>query len=212
MSSPHVVSVNVGRAVDAEWAGRLKRTAIDKRPVAGRVAVHRLGLAGDEQADTQNHGGPYQAVYAYAREDLDWWARELGYAVRDGAFGENLTLRGVNTTTAVIGERWRVGGALLEVAQPRIPCSVFRGWMGEKGWVKSFAGEARPGAYLRVVDEGDVATGDAVRVVHRPDHDVTLRAVLRMNYGDLSILPSVLATPGLPPDVQSAAEQARRRQ
>lgn len=212
VSSRHVVSVNTGRAVDAAWAGRLKRTAIDKRPVAGRVAVRRLGMVGDEQADTENHGGPYQAVYAYAREDLDWWEGELGYDLRDGAFGENLTLRGIDTTAATIGERWRVGGALLEVAQPRIPCSVFRGWMDERGWVKHFAREARPGAYLSVLEEGEVAAGDSVRLVDRPDHDVTLRAVFRMIYGDLSVLPRILATPGLPPDVVAVAEQARRRQ
>lgn len=210
MPDSRVVSVNVGRVYDAEWAGALQRTAIDKQAADGRVAVRAHGLAGDEQADG-DHGGPYQAVYAYAREDLDWWSGELGYRLRSGMFGENLTLAGVDTTDAVLGERWRVGTALVEVTQPRIPCGVFRGWMEEKGWVRRFADEARPGAYLSVVGEGEVAAGDAVEVVHHPDHDVTLREVFRLNYGDLSVLPRLDAAPGLTPDVRAAAQKARGR-
>lgn len=201
-----VISVNVGRSFDAEWAGRLKRTAIDKRPAEGRVPVRRLGLAGDEQADTANHGGTYQAVYAYAREDLDWWEGELGYTVRAGAFGENLTLRGVDTSTALIGEHWRVGTAVVEVAQPRIPCSVFRNWMDEKGWVKRFVSEARAGAYLSVIEEGDVAAGDPVEMLSRPEHEITLRDVFRTFYGDEDMLEALRTTPDLPPDVRALAE------
>src|SRR3954467_6172720 len=121
-----ILSVNAGRAVHADWAAELKRTAIDKRPVAGRVEVLDNGLAGDERADTDRHGHPDQAVYAYAREDYDWWQTRMERELRDGRFGENLTTTGADVTGAMIGERWRVGTAVLEVTAPRVPCAVFR--------------------------------------------------------------------------------------
>lgn len=207
MPDSYVVSVNVGQAFDAQWAGRLRRTAIDKRPVDRRVAVRALGLDGDEQADTANHGGLHQAVHAYAREDLDWWAVQLGYDLRDGGFGENLTTSGVDTNGAVMGERWRIGTAVLEVTDARIPCGVFRGWMGERRWVKRFAEEARPGAYLGVVEEGDVGAGDAVRVLDRPDHGVTVRHVLQAFYGDRDHLARIRTATGVPPPVRAMAEE-----
>ena len=166
----------------AGWAGELERTAIDKRPAAGSVRVGRLGLAGDEQADTANHGGPEQAVYVYAREDLDWWQGELGRDLRDGYFGENITAEGIDITGALIGERWRLGTAVVQVTAPRIPCVVFRNWTGETGWVKRFARAARPGAYLRVLEEGAVAAGDPVTVLGRPDVQVTVAAAMRVFY------------------------------
>ena len=103
-----VASVNVGLPRDEEWAGSLRRTAIDKRPVAGPVEVGLLGLAGDEVADTKHHGGTYQAVYAFAREDLDDWAGQLGRPLRHGMFGENLTTTGIDVNEALLGERWRI--------------------------------------------------------------------------------------------------------
>ena len=96
MASGRVVSVNTGRASDAEWAGRLKRTAINKRPAAGPVRVGRLGVAGDEQVDKEDHGGYEQALYVYAREDLDWWVEQLGRELPDGTFGENITTAGID--------------------------------------------------------------------------------------------------------------------
>lgn len=206
MSASRVLSVNVGRAVDTRWAGRLRRTAIDKRPAGARVTVRHLGLAGDEQADTANHGGPHQAVYAYAREDLDWWEPQLGYDLRDGAFGENLTLRGVDTTTAVIGEQWRIGTVVLEVADARIPCGVFRAWMGERGWVKRFAGEARPGTYLSVAEEGELAAGDILSVLNRPEHGITVRDVFRAFYGDRDALERLRRALDMPPPVRALAD------
>ena len=95
VTNARVISVNVGRGKDADWAGRLGRTAIDKRPVAAQDEVGRLGLGGDEQADKPVHGGPEAAVYAYAREDLDWWVEQLGRELANGMFGENLTTAGV---------------------------------------------------------------------------------------------------------------------
>lgn len=191
-----VVGVSVGMARDAGWAGRMKRTAIDKRPVSERVKVGELGLVGDEQADLVNHGGPDKAVYVYAREDLDHWAGELGRPLRDGVFGENLTTSGIDVTGARLGERWRVGSTLLELRGPRIPCGVFRNWMGEKGWVRRFAASGRTGAYLRVLETGELGAGDPIDVVHRPDDAPTVAESVRAFYGDTGLLRRVLAVPG----------------
>jgi MOSC domain-containing protein YiiM len=154
--------------------GTVGVTAIDKRPVAGRVKAGRLGLYADVQADRAHHGGVDQAVYAYAQGDAEFWAAELGYQVTPGLFGENLRTRGVAVSTAVIGERWRVGTATLEVTQPRTPCATFQRRLGEPRWVKRFTEANRTGAYLRVVEPGELGAGDAVDVVHRPAHGVTV--------------------------------------
>ena len=120
---PHVVAVNVGRSAPLQIGDRVVRSGIVKRAATGPVAVGSTGLAGDEQADAVNHGGPYKAAYAYAREDATWWERELGRPLNPGAFGENLTLAGVDVTGARIGERWRIGSAEFQVSGPRVPCS-----------------------------------------------------------------------------------------
>jgi MOSC domain-containing protein YiiM len=164
-------------------SGRL--TAIDKRPVEGPVEVRELGLAGDTQIDTRHHGGLDQALYAYAIEDLDDWAHRLGRPLRPGMFGENLTLRGLDVSGAVIGERWRIGApddvsaVEVEVTQLRIPCNTFKRWMGEPQWVRRFADHGRFGAYLRVVRTGSIAAGDQVTVVRRPAHGVPITATFR---------------------------------
>jgi MOSC domain-containing protein YiiM len=191
-----VVSVNVGQVAGAPWAESGEHTAIDKNPVATRVAVRWLGVEGDEQADKEHHGGREQAVYAYAREDLDWWAAQLGTELRNGIFGENLTLAGIDVNGALLGECWRVGGALLQVTGPRVPCAVFRNWMGRSGWVKRFTQAERTGAYLCVLAEGDVAAGDPVTVEHRPAHGVTVTESFRGYHGDRDVLRRILAIPG----------------
>ncbi|MFI5425693.1 MOSC domain-containing protein [Aeromicrobium sp. UC242_57] len=127
--------------------------------MVGAVQVHRLGVGDDEIADQKFHGGPDQAVYAYAREDLDMWEREIGRPIRAGEFGENLTTRGVDVQNARLGDRWQIGSALLEVAGVRIPCSVFQGFVDERGWVKRFTEKGVPGAYLRVIEEGQIRGG-----------------------------------------------------
>lgn len=198
----HVRSVHVGTPRDEPWAGRLQRTSIEKVAVTGPVRVSTAGVAGDEVADTTHHGHPHQAVYAFAREDLDRWVEELGGPVPDGLFGENLTTSGLDVNEALIGERWRVGSVLLEVASVRIPCSVFASWLGrngleERGWVRRFTRDARPGPYLRVLQEGELAAGDEVEVVHRPDHDVTASVLFRALTGEPSLLPRLLAVDGL---------------
>lgn len=155
-------------------AGGVGVTAIDKRPVEGRVRVRTLGLYADVQADRANHGGVDQAVYAYSEEDAGWWAAELGRDVPAGLFGENLRTRGLPVSTAVVGEHWEVGSAVLEVTSPRTPCQTFARRLGEQRWVKRFSAANRTGAYLRVVRPGDLGAGDEIAVVHRPDHGVTL--------------------------------------
>ena len=198
MDSRQVVSVNTGRTAEAEWAGQ-GRTAIDKRPVAGPVRVARLGLDGDEQADKAHHGGPEQAVYVYAREDLDWWAGELGRDVRNGAFGENIVTRGLDVSGALIGERWQIGTAVVQVTSCRIPCATFRAFTGETGWVKRFAAAGRPGAYVRVIEEGTVTPGDAVTVLGRPrdaGDGVTVAESMRAYYGDRELMRRLSAVPG----------------
>jgi MOSC domain-containing protein YiiM len=205
MTGAQVISVQVGRGKDAAWAGRLGRTAIDKRAVAGPVAVRALGFAGDEQADQDNHGGVDQAVYAYAREDLDWFAERLGRDLRSGMFGENVTTAGLDVSGAAIGETWQLGTAVVQVTSPRIPCGVFRSWMDERGWLKKFAAAARPGAYLRVLTEGEVQAGDPVTVLARPAVCVPVSDALRAFFGDRAAMRRLLALPGLDPWWQGVA-------
>jgi MOSC domain-containing protein YiiM len=152
-------------------------TAIWKTPTPRRVRVAGVNLEGDEQADRSVHGGPDMAVYCYAGEDYAWWSSELDRELEPGTFGENLTLRGVDVTGAVIGERWRIGTVLLEVSQPRIPCWKLGVRMGDPTFVKRFGAAERPGAYLRIAEEGELGTGDAVEPVARPAHGVTIGAV-----------------------------------
>ncbi len=177
--------------------GRLGRSAIDKRPADGPVQVGLLGLAGDTVADKVNHGGPEQAVYAYPREDLDWWTEQLGRDLHNGMFGENLTTRGIDVSAALIGETWRVGSVMLQVTSPRMPCSTFRAWLDEEPhWVKRFAAAGRPGAYLRVLTPGSVAAGDELEVVSRPTVAVTVSESMRAYYGDRAIMRRLADVPG----------------
>jgi MOSC domain-containing protein YiiM len=198
-----LLSVNAGRAQAVPYTDQPQGlTGIDKRPVHGPVRVTApgsggpgaSGLAGDAVCDTRHHGGDDQAVYAFAREDLDDWERELGRPLRNGSFGENLTTEGVDVSGALIGERWRIGGTLvLEVTSGRIPCRTFQGHLGEQGWVKRFTHKGAPGAYLRVIEPGEIRAGDAVEIVHRPDHDVTVALQFRAVTLDRTLLPRLLA-------------------
>ncbi|MGK5732339.1 MOSC domain-containing protein [Streptomyces sp. URMC 124] len=203
----HLLSVNVGRAATADLPGAPgfeagMATGIDKRPVEGPVAVAApgprgiggSGLAGDEIVTLRHHGGNDQAVYAFAREDLDRWEQELGRPLPNGSFGENLTTSGLDVNGALIGERWRIGADLvLEVSAARIPCRTFATWLGEAGWIKRFTQEAAPGAYLRVIEPGEIRAGDPVTVVHRPAHHVTVSFLFRAGTVERALLPDVLA-------------------
>lgn len=206
MTDPRILSINVGPGVTRPYASG-PTTAIDKRPVGfvdvrdpGRkVGGLGSGVVGDDIGDRRHHGGRTQAVYAYAREDLDWWEGQLDRPLRDGVFGENLTTVGVDCTTARIGEVWHVGTAVLRVEVPRIPCATFAGHMGVPGWVRRFTGVGRTGAYLSVVKPGRLTVDDPVRVT-RPDHDVTLLLNFRAATGDLDAAERVLAAGVLDPE------------
>ena len=157
-------SVNVGRIRTVEWHGRAVTTAIWKEPVTDRVYIGFEGLSGDEQADPRVHGGPEKAVYAYSAGDYAWWERELAAVVVPGTFGENLTVAGVDVGAAVTGDRWHVGSAVLEVTQPRGPCFKLGIRMGDAAFVKRFSAAGRLGTYLKVLEPGEVQTGDNVVV------------------------------------------------
>ena len=195
-----VLSVNVGRPRDVPTGRRVVRTAIWKSPVEGRIAVRGVNLDGDDQADRRVHGGPDKAVYAYAIEDTRRFEAELGRELGPGAFGENLTLEGVDASGARPGDRWAIGSAVLEVVQPRLPCFKLGLRMGDPGFVKRFGQAGRPGAYLRIVAEGDVGFGDRVVVTPQTDHDVSVRFMLHAILVDHSMLPELLAIPQLLPD------------
>lgn len=211
----YVESVNIGRVRMDEQVGP---TAFDKHPVPGPVTVCApgpakgfSGLAGDQIASASHHGGDNQAVYAYAREDLDEWQTELGRTLPDGSFGENLTTVGVPVTDAVIGEHWEIGtgGLVLQVCKPRIPCGTFAVRMNVPRWVHIFVARAQPGAYLRVLRPGPVAAGDRIVVTNRPGHGVTIGVTFRAMTLERQLLPRLLEAAELPEDLLA---KVRRRQ
>ncbi len=210
-----LLSVNIGQPRPNPWK-EMKRTGIDKRPVDGPVMVTparakglgMVGLAGDRVYDVRNHGGPDQAVYACAREDLDFWETELGRPLGNGVFGENLTTAGLDVNGALIGERWRVGpDVILEVSCPRIPCNTFQGWMVLGGWIKRFTQAGRPGTYLRVIESGEVRAGDSVEVVHRPEHEVSVAVCFRALTLEPELLPQLLTAEALPDDMREVVHR-----
>jgi MOSC domain-containing protein YiiM len=202
--SGRVVSVNVGRPQQVSVRrGRPVMSAIGKAPVDGRVRVAGVNVDGDDQADRTVHGGPDKAVYAYAREDALWWAARLGREVPPGMFGENLTLEGVDVSGAVIGERWTIGTVELQVCQPRLPCFKLGLRFGDPQMVKRFAQAGRPGAYLRIVTEGELGAGDEVDITARPAHGVTVAQVSRAIMLDESGLAAAAAAPELPASLSS---------
>lgn len=215
----HLLSVNLG-VVRPSRVRREMPTAIDKHAYDGPVDVRApgdratglgSGLVGDHIGDPRHHGGDGQAVYAFAREELDSWESRLDRPLRNGMFGENLTTTGVEVSGAVIGERWQVGDTVvLQVTGPRIPCGRFRAHMGERGWLKTFTTAARSGAYLSVVTPGRVASADPVAVVHRPDHGVTAMLAFRALTREPELLPSLLdAGDDLVDELRAMAEEGR---
>ncbi|MFD3414679.1 MOSC domain-containing protein [Streptomyces cyaneofuscatus] len=199
-----LLSVNVGRPTPLPSAGGPGGlSGIDKRPFEGGVRVSDpgpkgtggSGLAGDAVCDLRNHGGSDQAVYAFAREELDAWERQLGgRELANGSFGENLTTLAVDVSGALIGEHWRVGDELLlEVTSGRIPCRTFADHIKEEKWVRRFTQEAVTGAYLRVIEPGTIRAGDPVEIVHRPDHAITAALQFRAVTTERTLLPSLLA-------------------
>lgn len=175
-----LVSVNVSPVRTLAHDGQAVATGIDKRPVVGRIALRGVNLAGDDQADRRVHGGPDRVAYAYAAEDYRWFEAELGRALSPGSFGENLTTHGLDVSGARIGERWSIGTAVLEVTSPRVPCFKLGMKLGDPAVVKTFARALRPGAYLRIVTEGEIGAGDPIAIVSRPKHDLTVATMVNI--------------------------------
>lgn len=210
-----VLSVNLGRG--GRPGGTTRLTGIDKHPVEHPVQVAApgpkhvagSGMSGDDVCNLKHHGGNDQAVYAYAREDLDHWADELGRELPNGSFGENLTTSGIDIGSAIVGERWAIGSTLvLEISDPRIPCQNFAEFLGERGWVRRFTERATSGTYFRVLTPGPVMAGDTVRVVHRPEHDVTVATAFRAFTSAPDLLPRLLGVQSLSVEAQ---DKVRRR-
>lgn len=195
-----IVSVNVGRPREVEYRGRRVKSSIWKSPVSGCVEVRGVNLDGDDQADREVHGGPDKAVYAYALEDARFWEDELGRPLEPGAFGENLTTSGIDLSRSLIGDRWQMGTATLQVSQPRSPCWKLGMKMDDPVFPKRFTRAGRPGAYLRIVEEGALAAGDGIRVVERPSHGVSVGDVFRIFSRDRREAGRLLSVPELSED------------
>jgi len=192
-----VVSVNVGRPRTVPWNGSTVTSGIWKAPASGRVAVGGVNVDGDDQADRSVHGGPDKAVYAYGLDDYRWWAGELGSELGPGSFGENLTIDGFDVSDALIGEHWQIGDAVFEVSQPRIPCYKLGIRHADPEFPRRFAAAERPGAYVRIIQPGSIAAGDAVTVLSRPAHGLTARLVSLAYHTDRSLVPRLLEVPEL---------------
>ena len=209
-----VLSVNLARSA-AVLPGRRRPSGIGKVPVdawievsaPGPKGVGGRGVAGDVVCELRHHGGDDQAVYAYAREDLDRWAAELGRALPHGMFGENVTTAGIDLGAAVVGETWRVGSAVLQVTVPRTPCATFAARMGEPRWVKRFIERGASGTYLRVLRDGTISAGDPIAAVDRPDHEVTNAVAFRAITVEPELLRLVAAAPDMPAELRDKAQR-----
>jgi MOSC domain-containing protein YiiM len=206
---PRIVSVNVGRPQLVEWHGRTVKTAIFKEPVDEPVLASDVNLSGDDQADRRVHGGPDKSVYAYAAGDYDWWASELGTRLGPGTFGENLTTDGIDLGQSRIGDRWHVGEAVFEVAQPREPCFKLGLRMGDAGFVGRFEEARRPGTYLRIIEPGVVSAGDPIVVV--PAEAPAIRIVDLLDDPTPEFLQRIVADGRVPRGWRHAAARALAR-
>lgn len=206
-----VLSINVGRPREFDYQGRPARSAIWKVSVTGRVAARGVNLEGDEQADRRAHGGPDKAVYAYAVEDLRWWQNEIGRSIPYGGFGENLTTEGVEVNDALVGERWEIGTALFEISEPRVPCWRLGVRMNDALFPRRFTEAMRPGAYLRIIAEGDLTATDEIRIVEKPNHDLTIRDVFRIFTRDRHEVERLLAIPRMSESWKRWAETLLRK-
>ena len=205
MTAPRVLSVNVGAPMP-DPGGAERVSGIDKRPVSnievfvpGPAYGDGSGVVADTVGDSAHHGGAQKAVYAFAREELDVWAEELGRELANGSFGENLTTVGIDLEGLLINQPVAVGTAVLEVSVPRKPCRTFAGWMGVPGWIRSFAARGRTGCYFRVVQPGTISVGDGITLLDPPDHDITMADALAADFGDVSAMRRIVAAQCLPP-------------
>lgn len=180
-----ILSVNVGAPRQVQTSGGAVLTSIFKNPVQGRVTVQGHNIAGDRQSDLTVHGGPYKAVYCYPSEHYEFWKRELpGTEMPYGMFGENLTTEGLVEEGVCIGDRFRVGTAVLQITQPRMPCFKLGIRFGRPDIVKLFWRSGRSGIYFSVIEEGSVAAGDAVERTFAAKDGISVADVVRLYRGD----------------------------
>ena len=205
-----VLSVNITATIlEGEWISSQAQTGIDKRPIFGPVRFENEQVHGDVIGDKNAHGGYDQAVYAYAREDADWWEQEIALTIDNGRFGENLTTQGVDVSEAVIGERWKIGSVILEVSQPRIPCRSFAGFWKRPTLIKEFMAAGRPGTYLRIIQEGEITAGDAIEIIHLPSHGITIADVYAAKNGERSKAEEISHVQELSTEYQEWAQSLR---
>ena len=205
-----VLSVNISATIlEGEWIATEVQTGIDKRPISGAVRFENEQVHGDVIGDKSAHGGYDQAVYAYAREDADWWEQQIALTIENGRFGENLTTQGIDVSAAVIGERWRVGSVILEVSQPRIPCRTFAGFWKRPTLIKEFMAAGKPGTYLRIIQEGEITAGDEIEIIHLPSHGITIADVYAAKNGERSKVEEIALVKELSPQYQEWAQSLR---
>ena len=202
-----IVSVNITAVVhEGEWTGSEGKTGIDKRSAIGPVRFSNDEVSGDVVVDRNHHGGYHQAVYAYAREDADWWEKEISQTIANGRFGENLTTTGIDVNQALVGERWRIGTTILEVSQPRIPCRVFAGFWQRPTLIKDFMAAGKPGTYLRIIQEGEISAGDSIEIISKPDHAITIADLYAAKNGERSKKEEIALVKELSPAYQEWAQ------
>ena len=202
-----VLTVNITSVVhEGEWTGSEGKTGIDKRSAIGAIKFANEQLENDVIVDRKHHGGYHQAVYAYAREDADWWEKELGTSIDNGRFGENLTTLGIDVNASIIGEQWKIGSTILEVSQPRIPCRVFAGFWNRPTLIKEFMVAGKPGTYLRIMQEGEIQAGDEIEVIHVPSHGIKISDLYAAKNGERSKINEIAEVKELSPEYQEWAK------
>ena len=211
IASGRILSINIATESKAQtWTESGNRTGIDKRSVEGLVLFGNDSVAGDNVVDRKHHGGYDKAVYAYAREDAQWWEEKIGREIASGAFGENLTTIAIDVTGAVIGERWKIGDLVLEVAEPRIPCRVFAGFWDRPTLIKEFTEANRPGAYLRIIEEAMIERGTAIEFISRPEHGITIGDIYAAKSGAREMIHEIAAVKELSAEYQEWAQKLIR--
>ena len=206
-----ILSVNITAVVhEGDWTGSEGKTGIDKRLAVGPVRFSNDEVFGDVVVDRNHHGGYHQAAYAYAREDADWWEKEIGQTIANGRFGENLTTTGIDVNQSLIGERWKIGTTILEVSQPRIPCRVFAGFWQRPTLIKDFMSAGKPGTYLRIIQEGEISAGDSIEIISKPDHAITIADLYAAKNGERSKVEEIAAVKELSSAYQEWAQSLRK--
>lgn len=209
-----LISICVGLPREVSWKGRTVSTGIFKQPVTGRVMMRSLNLDGDKQADRTVHGGIEKAVYAYSMEHYAYWQQELpDEELPWGAFGENLTIEGLSEKTVNIGDRFCIGNAEVMVTQPRFPCFKLNLKFGRDDMVKRFLNSRLSGIYFSVVQEGEISAGDAIELIHRDEHNVTVADIVQiyLREADEELVRHAVQVPALAVSLRDYLQQQLER-